>query len=205
VNALRIAPLPFHLRIDSSDMFSAGYLRRKPDRPAPHYALLLYLCFGFPCWITSAESCRGSLMAFMILNLAYSWAAAGGLVDRYLMPAYFLALFYIAQSMRTQESAGAIRPSWCRLIADRRVAAKHLRTGLDAAPASKHVPLHSRPSGINCSGNPENARSGLWVAASAGRAETRSGSTGTCFLARAKTLHAALETRQRQHEPAIGP
>jgi len=94
--------------IDSSDMFSAGYLRRNLIVLLPHYALLLYLCFR----VSLLDNIRGilvagSLMAFMILNLAYSWAAAGGLVDRYLMPAYFLALFYIAQSMPGTQVAPA--------------------------------------------------------------------------------------------------
>ena len=93
---------------DSTALFSLDYLRRNVIVLLPHYALLLYLCFR----VSLLDNIRGilvaaSLMAFLIVHLAYWWSGASDLIDRFLMPAFFLALFTIAQSMRETCAAPA--------------------------------------------------------------------------------------------------
>jgi hypothetical protein len=100
--------------IESTALFSVDYLRRNVIVLLPHYALLLYLCFR----VSLLDNVRGilvagSLMAFLIVHLAYWWSGASDLIDRFLMPAFFLALFTIAQSMRETRAAPAqtVRPA----------------------------------------------------------------------------------------------
>jgi hypothetical protein len=99
--------------VDATALFSIDYLRRNVTALLPNYALLLYFCFR----VFLSDNVRGllvagSLMAFLILHLAYWWSGTYDMIDRFMMPAFFLSLFYIARSMSVRHAPqSAARPA----------------------------------------------------------------------------------------------